>query len=144
MGQACSLSPPSLLPGPLGVIPFPHCLYHLAVGWWYSPLSLFLRLPVVPAPCIHHASSCSQWWGVLVDVGARRAGGSCRIVGGIGAHTGLSSCFPRSGVGVGSAMLVGALSFEALVVAKVPVIHPTSSCSSASAWTVFTVCTRDP
>ena len=36
-------------------------------------------------------SSCSQWWGVLVDVGVCRAGGGCRIVGSIGTHVGLSS-----------------------------------------------------
>ena len=102
VGWVHSLSPLSHLPGPLSVIPFSCCLYHLAAGWWYCPLALFLHLLVVPAPCMHPVSSCSQlWWGVLGNFWVCRAGGGCCIVGSISAHSGLwCGCFAPAVVAV--------------------------------------------
>jgi hypothetical protein len=66
VGRVRSPSPPSLLPGPLGIVPFPRCLYRLAAGWWYRPPSPFLRLPVVPAPCVVCWQRRRSYWVVAL------------------------------------------------------------------------------
>jgi hypothetical protein len=92
----------------------------------YQVLGLSPVIGVVVAGAVFTVSSSFplHLWTTLQA--AARSGGGCWLM--------LGSAGPGAVAASLAASIGGCLSFETLVVAKAPVIHPTSSCSSVWGW----------